>query len=114
MMRCWAAARLSLLDEADQRLRVLPSSEFLETRGRWLKSFSKQIARYSYGIYVSHVSILRLSFVRFRVGSTVVSTELAVFLTAVMSVLAYHCLADPAIRVGKRLASVLVQRRVFA
>ena len=84
---------------------------FLEIRSRWLKWISKQIARYSYGIYVSHVPILWLCFVRLRVGSVVMSTALTVFLTALVSVLAYHCLEDPAIRVGKRVAARMVQRR---
>lgn len=87
---------------------------FLEIRNRWLKSISKQVARYSYGIYISHVPILWLCFVRFRIGSAVVSALLAIFLTAVVSVLAYQWLEDPAIRVGKWFAARVVQRRAFA
>jgi peptidoglycan/LPS O-acetylase OafA/YrhL len=87
---------------------------FLQIRSRWLNWISKQIAKYSYGIYVCHVPILWLCFVRLRVGSMATSAALAILLTAIVSFLAYHCLEDPAIRVGKRLASRFVQRRAFS
>jgi peptidoglycan/LPS O-acetylase OafA/YrhL len=87
---------------------AIPS--FLEIRNRWLKSISKQVARYSYGIYLSHDAILWLCFIRFRVGSAVVSGLLGILLTAVTSVLLYYCIEDPAIRVGKRIAARAVQR----
>lgn len=87
---------------------------FLEIRNRWLKSVSKQVARYSYGIYVSHVPILWLCFIRFRVGSAVVNALLAIILTAVISVLVYRYIEDPAIRIGKLLTTRVVERRVFA
>jgi peptidoglycan/LPS O-acetylase OafA/YrhL len=77
---------------------------FLEIRNRCLKSISSQIARYSYGIYVSHIPILWLCFVRFQIASGILSAALAVLLTALTSVLLYHSLEDPAIRVGKRFA----------
>jgi peptidoglycan/LPS O-acetylase OafA/YrhL len=87
---------------------------FLEIRNRWLKLISKYIARYSYGIYVSHVPILWFCFMRFRVGSTVVIVPLAILLTGVISVFLYHCLENPAISVGRRIAARAVQRRAFA
>ena len=87
---------------------------FLEVRSRWLKSISKLVARYSYGIYVSHVPILWFCFIRVHVGSAVVSALLAILLTAAIAVLVYHWIEDPAIRVGKRLATRVVQGRGFA
>jgi peptidoglycan/LPS O-acetylase OafA/YrhL len=78
---------------------------FLQVHNACLKSISKQIARYSYGIYVSHCPALWLCLVRFRTGSAIVSAALAVLLTALVAVLLYHCLEDPGIRLGKRLAS---------
>lgn len=86
---------------------------FLEIRNRWLKSIGKHVARYSYGIYISHVPILWLCFIRYRVGSTIVNASLAILLTAVVSVLAYQWLEEPAIRVGKWFAARVVQRRAF-
>ena len=87
---------------------------FLEIRSHWLKWISKQTARYSYGIYVSHVPVLWLCFVRLRTGSLALSAALAVILTAFVSVLAYHGLEDPAIRFGKRLTAAFVQRPSLA
>ena len=83
---------------------------FLEIRSRLLKRISKWIARYSYGIYVSHVPIMWVCLVRLRFGAMTVRAALAVLLTAAVSVAAYHCLEEPAIRLGKRLTARLVQR----
>jgi peptidoglycan/LPS O-acetylase OafA/YrhL len=88
--------------------------QFLEIRNRRLKSVSKEVTDYSYGIYVSHVPIICLCFRRFRVGSAVVSASLVIFLTAVVSVLAYQLLEDPATRVGKWFAARVIQRTAFA
>jgi len=82
---------------------------FCEIRSRWLQTLSKQVARYSYGIYVSHVPILWLCFVKFHIGS-VAGTLMAFLLTAGVSVFVYRCLEDPAIRLGKRIAIAVAQR----
>ena len=87
---------------------------FLEIRSGLLKWISKQTARYSYGIYVSHVPVLWLCFGVWHPGSPAVSAALALLLTAVISILAYHCVEDPAIRAGKRVAAHLAQCRVLA
>ncbi len=84
---------------------------FLEIRNRCLKSVSNQIARYSYGIYVSHTPMLWLCFVRFRISSAAVSAALSVLLTALASFLLYNFLEEPGIRLGKRLAARVVRRR---
>jgi peptidoglycan/LPS O-acetylase OafA/YrhL len=87
---------------------------FLEVRSRWLKSISKLIARYSYGIYVSHVPILWFCFTRVHLGSAAVSALLAVLLTTAISVFVYHWIEDPAIQVGKRLTTRVLHGRAFA
>jgi peptidoglycan/LPS O-acetylase OafA/YrhL len=84
---------------------------FMQVRSRWLIWIGKRIARYSYGVYICHVPILWVCFVRLHVGSAAMSALLAILLTAVVSVLVYHGLEDPAIRVGKRVAARMVQRR---
>jgi peptidoglycan/LPS O-acetylase OafA/YrhL len=70
----------------------------------WLNAISSRIAQYSYGIYVSHVPLLWLCFKRLHIGSLAVSSVLSLILTAIVSMLLYHMLEDPAIRFGKRLA----------
>ncbi len=87
---------------------------FREVRSRWLKSISKLVARYSYGIYVSHVPILWFCFTRVHAGSVVASALLAVVLTAAVSVFVFHKIEDPAIGVGKKITTRVVRTRVFA
>jgi len=77
---------------------------FEQVRGRWLNWPCKHIARYSYGIYLWHVPILWLCFVRIHTGSAVVSSALAILLTGCVSVVLYHVLEAPGIRLGKRIA----------
>jgi peptidoglycan/LPS O-acetylase OafA/YrhL len=109
--RIWWSAYLHLVNDWFFCATVgLAVPLFREIRNFRLKSINKHVARYSYGIYISHVPILWLCFTRLRVGSEVVSGLLAILLTAVISVLVYHCLEDPAIRVGKRLAARVVER----
>jgi len=85
-----------------------------EIRSRWITSASNGIARYSYGIYVSHVPILWLCFVWLPIGPPLVNAVIAVLLTTAVSMLLYHSLEDPAIRIGKRLAMRLVRGHVHS
>jgi peptidoglycan/LPS O-acetylase OafA/YrhL len=74
---------------------------------------NKRIAQYSYGIYVSHVPILWLCFVKFHFASAV-SAVMSILLTTLVSIVLYHWLEDPAIRLGKRFATKLSQGTALA
>jgi peptidoglycan/LPS O-acetylase OafA/YrhL len=80
----------------------------------WLNAISKRIAQYSYGIYVSHVPLLWLCFKKLHIGSAIASAFLSLVLTALVSIVLYHWLEDPAIRFGKRLATRLDRRTALA
>jgi peptidoglycan/LPS O-acetylase OafA/YrhL len=82
---------------------------FFEIRSRWLKVFSKLIARYSYGIYICHVPVFWLFFTKLHVGSVPTTAAISVIATAALSVLAHHCVEDPAIHMGKRLGARITQ-----
>jgi peptidoglycan/LPS O-acetylase OafA/YrhL len=82
---------------------------FLQLRSRWLKYISNRIARYSYGIYVSHVPVFWISFTLLRHGAAPVRAAFALLLTALLSMLLYHGLEAPAITAGKRLATRMVR-----
>lgn len=87
---------------------------FLQISNRWLQVVSRVIARYSYGIYITHVPVLWLCLVKCHLGPTVVGAAASVILTALFSCAAYHGLEDPAIRLGKRWAArVQRSRTVF-
>jgi peptidoglycan/LPS O-acetylase OafA/YrhL len=64
------------------------------------------IAKYSYGIYLSHTYAFYISFILYK-GSHVVSVLLATIITAVLSILAYHLVENPLITVGKRVAALI-------
>ncbi|WP_263352998.1 acyltransferase family protein [Acidicapsa acidisoli] len=72
-----------------------------------LNKLSKKIAQYSYGIYVCHIPILWLCFIRLHLGYLAASAILSIFLTALVSFALYHCIEDPAIRFGKLLTTRL-------
>lgn len=83
---------------------------FVDLKSRWLNAMTKRIAQYSYGIYLSHVPIFWLCFVKLHLGSVAAGAALSIFLTALVSLALYHWLEDPAIRMGKRVAARLSQR----
>jgi peptidoglycan/LPS O-acetylase OafA/YrhL len=72
-----------------------------------LNRLCAQVAKYSYGIYLLHDPALWLGFVRF--AHFPVTVRLAVFLCTTFggSVLLYHALERPMIRVGNRLAGAI-------
>lgn len=82
---------------------------FADIQSIWLNNLTRTIAKYSYGIYVCHVPILWLVFVKLHFASRAVSALLALALTAIISVALYRMLEDPAIRVGRLLATRLTR-----
>jgi peptidoglycan/LPS O-acetylase OafA/YrhL len=78
---------------------------FLDIQFRPLKTLSKWIARYSYGIYLVHTPALWLCFAVWSTGSRLLDTLASVALTGALSVACFHLLEDPLIGVGKRLAN---------
>ena len=85
---------------------------FAEIQSRYLNAITKRIAQYSYGVYVCHVPILWLCFNRLHLANAAASAILAVLLTALLSFALYHFLEHPGIRLGKLLATRMVN--VFA
>jgi peptidoglycan/LPS O-acetylase OafA/YrhL len=76
-----------------------------EIRFRGLVSISHQIAKYSYGIYLSHPIMFWIVF--FKMGHVAAAWRGLIFVTgcAGLPVLAYHVLEEPMIRRGAVLAN---------
>jgi len=87
---------------------------FAEITNRWLNAITNRIARYSYGVYICHIPVLWLCFVKLHVGPALMSAIISLLLTSLVSIALYHWLEDPAIRYGKWLAAQLVERTVTA
>lgn len=77
---------------------------FEDVRPGWLGSLAHRIAKYSYGIYLLHVPCLALVF--FHLPALGLPLKIGVFLvlTGVASVLTYHLVENPLIRLGRSIA----------
>ncbi len=73
----------------------------------WVSHAAHQIAKYSYGIYLSHIPIMWV--VRVLMAGKPAALRLAVFaiLAVAVPVLAFHLLEAPGIELGKRLSNRL-------
>lgn len=78
-----------------------------EVRTRWLKRCAAVIARYSYGIYLVHVPIMKLSFRYVDTLPGILSWLLFIGGVALASYLAYHTIEQPGIAYGRVLAQRL-------
>jgi peptidoglycan/LPS O-acetylase OafA/YrhL len=78
---------------------------FATTETTWLRRSSQLVARYSYGIYLFHVPCVWIAFGKLHSLGTLASTVCLVVLVALASVISYHLIEDPFVRIGKRVAS---------
>jgi peptidoglycan/LPS O-acetylase OafA/YrhL len=83
---------------------------FREIQNRWLRGTAKYVARYSYGIYLSHVPILW--FVSEGMGRQPAALRAAVFVVLAVAapVSLYHAVEKPLVETGARLA-ILTRRQ---
>jgi peptidoglycan/LPS O-acetylase OafA/YrhL len=88
---------------------AIPAFNSLTTR--WITVASKMIAKYSYGIYLTHFFAIWFAFERLS-GAPVLS-RILVFLTLAISlpIIFYHSLEEPLVRVGKKVAQVYIGSR---
>jgi len=75
----------------------------------WLKVLSKQIAQYSYGVYICHVPVLWFCFVKCHFGSVIVSSACSLLTTALTAFVLYRWIEEPAIQLGRCLTSARLQ-----
>ncbi|HEY0481057.1 MAG TPA: acyltransferase [Kofleriaceae bacterium] len=82
-----------------------------EPREGWWIRLCRRIARYSYGIYLAHFVLMWFAFD--RLGGAPRAVQLAVFLVALVAVpvALYHAVEEPMIRLGRRAAARLRDRR---
>lgn len=78
---------------------------FAQISGRWITTPARLIAKYSYGIYLTHTFCIWLAFDQLhRVLPRIARYGLFVVLATGLPVVFYHSLEEPMIRVGKRVA----------
>jgi peptidoglycan/LPS O-acetylase OafA/YrhL len=83
---------------------------FEETTSPLVRRATAVIAKYSYGIYLTHLIALWIAFVKIGPASLAVRVAVGVGLTAVFSAVAYHAVEAPATRIGARLANRFLDR----
>jgi peptidoglycan/LPS O-acetylase OafA/YrhL len=79
---------------------------------RFLKIPSKIIAKYSYGIYLSHFFCIWFAFQ--KLGALPVGIRLLVFIATVsfIPVILFHMIEDPCIKLGKKVSDKFILDRV--
>lgn len=78
---------------------------FGQTKSVLLTVPAQEVAKYSYGVYLLHVPVLIAEMRYLPQMSIVISTLVFLLLTAFASVVSFHWIEDPLIRIGKRLAA---------
>jgi len=71
----------------------------------WITAAAHQLAKYSYGIYLLHVPALLIVLRFLPTHSIAVKVISFLLLTTALSVLSFHLIEDPLIRLGKRWTS---------
>lgn len=79
--------------------------QFKQVQARWITLTSHSIAKYSYGVYLTHPISILIG-VNLMHGYNLALRLLSLLLSlAIMSVAAHHLVEQPMIRLGARLAS---------
>jgi peptidoglycan/LPS O-acetylase OafA/YrhL len=77
---------------------------FKETSGAWLNAVSKNIAKYSYGIHLSHMPVMNLVFGGMRPAPGFLKWLTLAVLVSFVPVALYELIEHPMIRIGHRIA----------
>jgi peptidoglycan/LPS O-acetylase OafA/YrhL len=83
---------------------------FKEIGSPMLKRVSSVIAKYSYGIYLSHLVVFFLAF-RVR-GDLAPLIQWSLMIVLIVAMVCYHLIENPCIDAGKRIASGLIVSRI--
>lgn len=86
--------------------------QFKEIRQRFVCRSSNLVARYSYGIYLSHVVLMWFVFINLPPLPLAIQIALVLSMLIFVPVLLYHFVEAPCMRVGARLARRIGSRRV--
>jgi peptidoglycan/LPS O-acetylase OafA/YrhL len=74
---------------------------FHDLRPSWLTSAAETVAKYSYGIYLSHAAVMLIAFETLAHHSAVLRWTTFIFLAVLVPVAMYHLIEHPMIQLGK-------------
>jgi len=78
---------------------------FRDIKPGFIAALARQIAKYSYGIYLAHAPLIWICFRELPLGSPAIRLALFFLLLALVVILLYHCVEAPFIALGRRLAA---------
>ena len=84
---------------------------FAQISSRVLNSVSAAIAKYSYGIYLTHFFVIWLAFQKLGSLSTPLKISAFVSVGVALPVILYQLIEEPMINFGKRVASRYLEER---
>ena len=90
----------------------ITAPQFKEMTQPYLRKAAALVARYSYGIYLSHIIIFYYVGVSMRGTPMVIRVAVCIVATVACPVILYHTVEKPMIKVGINLADRFVSRRV--
>jgi peptidoglycan/LPS O-acetylase OafA/YrhL len=90
----------------------LTAPMFVELRSRWLGASVALLARYSYGIYLTHLFAMWVALVILKDHSAWLRYGALVVLSGALPVAVYHLVEAPMIGLGTRLAKVVGKGRL--
>jgi peptidoglycan/LPS O-acetylase OafA/YrhL len=78
---------------------------FRESESSWINATSQHIAKYSYGLYLWHIPVFYLVFFVLAIRAPIMGAILSLGLTYAISMVTYHAVEEPMIRVGRMLSN---------
>ena len=84
---------------------------FTRMTSRAVDATSAMIAKYSYGIYLTHFFVIWLAFEKLAGAPVLLSVAVFLGLGAALPVIFYHAVEEPMIQFGKRMANSYVRGR---
>jgi peptidoglycan/LPS O-acetylase OafA/YrhL len=81
---------------------------FHDVPSRWVNIVSKTIAKYSYGIYLSHVAVMAIAFNLMNQQPYLMQVVTFLILAFTLPFLAFHLVERPMISLGKQIADKIV------
>jgi peptidoglycan/LPS O-acetylase OafA/YrhL len=82
---------------------------FHETETHWLRVGAHYIAKYSYGVYLTHGTILWFTVEKLAGHSWALRAPLCLILLVAVPMVLFHTIEDPFINLGARLAKRLTK-----
>jgi peptidoglycan/LPS O-acetylase OafA/YrhL len=84
---------------------ALSLNAFKESKARPVNVVADKVALYSYGMYLLHLPVLYLVFMKLEIPNVALAIVLYFLLTGVGSIATFHLIESPFIKIGKKLTS---------